>query len=127
MLIQGSKNKARRPIGNSNPPQLDPPDDNATVSQMPVTMTYDALSIVSQNEPMPANDIDENNRAWFIAGIETLRCVTWNDIREATGSDKDFHMLEALVTEGIPQLKADMPQTFTNIAKISVKRWRTVV
>ena len=53
----------------------------------------------------------EDNLTWCAAGLQSLRSVTWDRVREATSSDVDMHTLEEMATDGIPDSKTEMPET----------------
>jgi len=115
--IPGMKNKAadamsRRPVGTTRPPLMNLPDDNATIAThlQPSTHT-DVLSLLRQTEPEYDDDVEEDNLAWCAAGLESLRSVTWDRVREATSSDGDMHILEEMTMNGIPDSKIEMPET----------------
>ncbi|XP_014670775.1 PREDICTED: uncharacterized protein K02A2.6-like [Priapulus caudatus] len=87
------------------------PDDNAAIGThlSPSTHT-DVLSLLRQAEPEDDDDVEEDNLAWCAAGLEALRSVTWDRVREATSSDGDMHMLEEMAVDGIPDSKFEMPE-----------------
>uniref|UniRef100_A0A8C4N7P6 Gypsy retrotransposon integrase-like protein 1 n=1 Tax=Eptatretus burgeri TaxID=7764 RepID=A0A8C4N7P6_EPTBU len=103
---------SRRPVGTTRPPLMNLPDDNATIAThlQPSTHT-DVLSLLRQTEPEYDDDVEEDNLAWCAAGLESLRSVTWDRVREATSSDGDMHILEGMTMNGIPDSKIEMPET----------------
>ena len=102
------KNKAadamsHRPVGSSLRSRMNLPDDNAAiVNHIPPSMHTDVLSLLRQSEQDDNDDyIEEDNLTWCAAGLESLRSVTWDRVREATSSDVDMHTLEEIATDGI--------------------------
>ena len=115
--IPGMRNKAadamsRRPVGTTRPPLMDLPDDKVAVVTHPPPSTHiDVLSLLRQAEPEDGDDAEGDNLAWCAAGLESLRSVTWDRVREATSSDGDMCTLEEMATDGIPDSKSEMPET----------------
>ena len=116
--VPGMKNKtadamSRRPVGSALRSRMNLPDDNATiVNHIPPSMHTDVLSLLRRIEQDDDDDyIAENNLTWCAAGLESLRSVTWDRVREATSSDVDMHTLEEMATDGIPDSKIEMPET----------------
>ena len=112
------KNKAadamsRRPVGSALRSRMNLPDDNAAiVNHIPPSIHTDVLSRLRRIEQDNDDDyIEEDNLKWCAAGLESLRSVTWDRVREATSSDVDMHTLEEMATDGIPDSNIDMPET----------------
>ncbi|KAJ8369165.1 hypothetical protein SKAU_G00091930 [Synaphobranchus kaupii] len=110
--IPGMRNKAadamsRRPVGTTRPSLMDLPDDNAAV----VTHLTGVLSLLRQAGPEDGGDAEEDDLAWCAAGLESLRSVTWDRVREATSSDGEMRTLEEMAADGIPDSKFEMPET----------------
>ena len=76
-------------------------------------MHTDVLSLLRRIEQDDDDDdyIEEDNLTWCAAGLESLRSVTWDRVREATSSDVNMHTLEEMATDGIPDSKNEMPET----------------
>ena len=75
-------------------------------------MHTDVLSLLRRIEPDDDDDdYFEDNLTWCAAGLQSLRSVTWDRVREATSSDVDMHTLEEMATDGIPDSKTEMPET----------------
>ena len=89
------------------------PDDNAAiVNHIPPSMHTDVLSRLRRIEQDDDDDyIEEDNLTWCAAGLESLRSVTWDRVREATSSGVNMHTLEEMATDGIPNSKIEMPET----------------
>ncbi|MEG7522065.1 MAG: hypothetical protein M3H12_03075 [Chromatiales bacterium] len=124
------KNKAadamsRRPVGSALQSLMNLPDDNAAiVNHIPSSMHTDVLSLLRRIEPDDDDDdyVEEDNLTWCAAGLESLRSVTWNRVREATSSDVDMHTLEEMATDGIPTRRLRCLRriaTITSTAKTS--------
>ena len=113
--VPGMKNKAadamsRRPVGTTLPSLMNLPDDNAAVANQPPPNTHtDILSLLRRAETENEEN-EEDNLAWCAAGLESLRSVTWDRVREATSSDGDMHILEEMAVDGIPDFKTEMPE-----------------
>lgn len=105
---------SRRPVGTALPSLMNLPDDNAAiVNHLPSSMHTNVLSLLRRVEPDDDDDddVEEDNLTWCAAGLESLRSVTWDRVREATSSDVDMHTLEEMATDGIPDSKIEMPET----------------
>ncbi|KAJ8373500.1 hypothetical protein SKAU_G00040800 [Synaphobranchus kaupii] len=115
--IPGMRNKAadamsRRPVGTTRPSLMDLPDDNAAVvTHLPPSTHTGVLSLLRQAGPEDGGDAEEDDLAWCAAGLESLRSVTWDCVREATSSDGEMRTLEAMAADGIPDSKFKMPET----------------
>ena len=116
--VPGMKNKAadamsRRPVGSALRSRMNLPDDNAAiVNHIPPSIHTDVLSRLRRIEQDDDDDyIEEDNLKWCAAGLESLRSVTWDRVREATSSDVDMHTLEEMATDGIPDSNIEMPDT----------------
>ncbi|KAJ8336082.1 hypothetical protein SKAU_G00394250 [Synaphobranchus kaupii] len=115
--IPGMRNKAadamsRRPVGTTRPSLMDLPDDNAAVvTHLPPSTHTGVLSLLRQAGPEDGGDAEEDDLAWCAAGLESLRSVTWDRVREATSSDGEMRTLEAMAADGIPDSKFKMPET----------------
>ena len=116
--VPGMKNKAadamsRRPVGTALRSRMNLPDDNAAImNHIPSSMHTDVLSLLRRIEPDDDDDdYFEDNLTWCAAGLQSLRSVTWDRVREATSSDVDMHTLEEMATDGIPDSKTEMPET----------------
>ena len=80
-------------VGSALRSSMNTPDDNA--------------AIVNNIPSEPDDDdhyIEEDNLTGRAAGLESLRSMTWDRVREATGSDVDVHTLEEMATDGIPDM-----------------------
>ena len=102
-----------RPVGSSLRSPMNLPDDNAAiVNHIPPSMHTAVLSLLRRIEQDDDDDyIEEDNLTWCTAGLESLRSVTWDRVREATSSDVNMHTLEEMATDGIPDSKNEMPET----------------
>ena len=116
--VPGMKNKAadamsRRPVGSALRSRMNLPDDNAAiVNHIPPSMHTDVLSLLRRIEQDDDDDyIEEDNLTWCAAGLESLRSVAWDRVREATSSEVNMHTLEEMATDGIPDSKIEMPET----------------
>ena len=116
--VPGMKNKAadamsRRPVGSTLRSRMNLPDDNAAImNHIPSSMHTDVLSLLRRIEPDDDDDdYFEDNLTWCAAGLQSLRSVTWDRVREATSTDVDMHTLEEMATDGIPDSKTEMPET----------------
>ena len=86
--VPGMKNKAadamsRRSVLSSLRSRMNLPDDNAAiVNRIPHSMHTDVLSLLRRTEQDDDNDyIEEDNLTWCVAGLESLRSVTWDRVR----------------------------------------------
>ena len=104
---------SRRPVGSALRSRMNLPDDNAAiVNHIPSRMQTDVLSLLCRIEPDDDDDyIEEDNLTWCAAGLESLRSVTWDRVKEATSSDFDTYTLEEMVTDVITDSKIEMPET----------------
>ena len=95
--VPGMRNKAayvmsRRPVGSALRPHMNLPDDNAAiVNHIPSSVYTDVLSLLRRIEPADGDYVEEANLTWCAAGLESLRSVTWDRVREDTSSDVDMH------------------------------------
>ena len=62
---------------------------------------------MTQNDP---HGTEECNLARCAAGLESLPSVTWDRDQEAS-SDGDLHTLQEMAVDGLPDLKANMPES----------------
>ncbi len=110
---------SRRPVGSSLRSRMDLPDDNAAiVNHIPPSMHTDVLSLLRRIEQDDDDHyIEEDNLTWCAAGLESLRSVTWDRVREATSSDVNMHTLEEMATDGIPDSKNEMPETIRTVPR----------
>ncbi|KAJ8349086.1 hypothetical protein SKAU_G00276750 [Synaphobranchus kaupii] len=103
---------SRRPVGTTRPSLMDLPDDNAAVvTHLPPSTHTGVLSLLRQAGPEDGGDAEEDDLAWCAAGLESLRSVTWDRVREATSSDGEMRTLEEMAADGIPDSKFEMPET----------------
>jgi hypothetical protein len=98
---------SRRPVGITQPSLMNLPDVNAAiVTHIPPSTHTAVLSFLRRAEPEEDDDVED----LCAAGLESLRSVTWDRVREATSSDGDMHMLEEMAMDGIPDSKIEMPE-----------------
>ena len=115
--VPGVKNKApaamsRRSVGSALRSRVNIPDDNAAiVIHIPSSMHTDVMYIVRRIEPDDDDYVEQDNLTWCTAGLESLRSLTWDCMREATSSDVDMHTLEEMATDGIADSKTEMSET----------------
>ena len=115
--VPGMRNRAadamsRRPVGTTDPIPMTLPDDStAAVAHLSPSTHADVLSLIRRTEPEDDCDAGEGDLVWCAAGLESLRSVTWDRVREATASDDDMRALEGMALEGFPGSKAAMPDS----------------
>ena len=104
---------SRRPVGSALRSRMNLPDDNAAImNHITSSMHTDVLSLLRRIEPDDDDDdYFEDNLTWCAAGLQSLRSVTWDRVREATSSDVDMHTLDEMATDGIPDSKTEVPET----------------
>lgn len=114
--VPGMRNVAadamsRRPVGSSRPSRMDLPDDNASaVTHLSPCAHTEILSLLRRAEPEGDNDVGGDDLTWCAAGLESLRSVTWDRVKEATSSDGDMRVLEEMAADGFPESRVGMPE-----------------
>uniref|UniRef100_A0AAV2JCK1 Telomerase-binding protein EST1A n=1 Tax=Knipowitschia caucasica TaxID=637954 RepID=A0AAV2JCK1_KNICA len=117
--VPGMKNRAadamsRRPVGTLCPSPMDLPDDNAAmVTHLSPSTHADVLSLIRLTGPVN-DEVEEGDLTWCAAGLESLRSVTWDRVKEATCSDDDMRALEEIAADGFPESRTGMPVAIRN-------------
>uniref|UniRef100_A0AAV2KGE8 Uncharacterized protein n=1 Tax=Knipowitschia caucasica TaxID=637954 RepID=A0AAV2KGE8_KNICA len=93
---------------------MDLPDDNAAmVTHLSPSTHADVLSLIRLTGPVN-DEVEEGDLTWCAAGLESLRSVTWDRVKEATCSDDDMRALEEIAADGFPESRTGMPVAIRN-------------
>ena len=101
--IPGIHNKAadgmsRHPVGEAN--HLELPDDIATLSH---------ILLDSIRETTPETDHEDPVISAAATALDTIRTITWEDVRTHTINDEEMRELLAMIDDGLPATRKEMP------------------
>ncbi len=119
--IPGIKNRApdcisRHPTGVRDPCKMTLQDDistaaSSTTTQPRISIPSQLMAGISTTDQIESTEREASTRASWICALNSIKAITWDEVRTATSSDPELVALLSLIEDGIPDTPSSLSPT----------------